>query len=61
APLNLKLREYRPEYLLIHDDTEVLKAVASEGGRVEELASWTVFDNFYADGQPVRFMEVMWN
>ncbi|MGF1521042.1 MAG: ArnT family glycosyltransferase [Leptolyngbyaceae cyanobacterium] len=61
TPLDQKLRAYRPEYLVIHADEDIIEAVTAEGGQVEELASWDVFDNYYADGQPVRLMQVIWN
>lgn len=59
--LATQLRSYQPEYLLVHTDEDVIDAAEAEGGRVEELQSWDVFANYYAEGQPVRLMHVDWN
>ncbi|GBD92474.1 hypothetical protein BMS3Abin05_00046 [bacterium BMS3Abin05] len=60
--LNLKLKEYRPKYLLLHTDyKKVVEAVRSEGGHVTRLASWDVYGNYYGNGQKVQILSVRWN
>ncbi|MDT8365339.1 MAG: glycosyltransferase family 39 protein [bacterium] len=60
-PLDRKLGRYRPRYLLLHTDDEVvMDAVKLEGGRVERLASWDVFGNYYGKGKQVQLFQVYW-
>ncbi|HOP46429.1 MAG TPA: glycosyltransferase family 39 protein [Desulfobacteraceae bacterium] len=58
--LDLKLKKYRPQYLIGHRDKVVLEAVKSNGGHVAELASWDVYSNYYG-GKRVQLMHVSWN
>lgn len=58
--LNRKLREYRPHYVLLHTDEEVLTVVEANGGHVTKLASWDVYNNYYGSGQKVQLMYVQW-
>ena len=61
STLDWKLRKYRPQYLILHTDEEVLDAVKSNGGYVEELASWDIYGNYYGRGQQVKLMYILWN
>lgn len=58
--IDWRIREYRPNYLLIHVDEDVVGVVEAEGGRVTRLASWDVYGNYYGNGQPVQLLHVCW-
>lgn len=59
--LEWKLSKYRPKYLLLHGDEDILHTVEAEGGDIMELASWDVYDNYYGDGQQVKLVFINWN
>ena len=62
APLNERLKTYRPSYVLVHvDDKLVLDAVHSLGGRTTPLGAWDVLENYYRAGQNVRLLNVDWS
>lgn len=56
--LDWRIAQYRPKYLLVHTDEEVLRTVHDMGYGTVDLASWDVYENYYGSGQRVRLILV---
>jgi 4-amino-4-deoxy-L-arabinose transferase-like glycosyltransferase len=54
-----RLAQYHPKYLIVHT-SDVVQVATSEGATITELGSWDVYNNYYANGEPVRLYLANW-
>ncbi len=59
-PLEWKLRHYRPNYFILHNDHEAIPVLLAEGAVLEPLGEWDVHRNYYEAGENIRLFSIHW-